>query len=591
MGDFVGRCDELAVLRAELEAVRAGRPRVVVVEGAAGIGKSTLLSRFVADHPDLRMLRASGDEDERLVAGGVVDQLGGSAGSTFAGGVSGLGLSQLADAGPVAVGAWLVTLLGDLQVVDGVVAVVVDDLHWSDLPSAGALLFALRRMRADSVLAVLSVRPGEFDRLGDSWARFVSGDDRVVRVRLGGLSVGEVVALARTLGVHDLPVGAAAQLLEHTDGNPLHCRALLEELGSSALARAGASLPAPRALAGTVLARLGALSGPTQALLSAAAVLGRRWPLATAAGVAGLADPRHAVDEALTAGLVVHQDLGPGAVMAFAHPLIHAAVRDDVGAARSRRLHQSAATLVPAPGNLTHRVAAAVGPDDELADDLERAARDALAAGQTSQAAAWLVQAANASSDRSNGERRLLDAFGELVHCGDVTGASLLWPTVAELPPSARRSALAGHLDLLRGNGGVIEARLVEAWRAHDRRTEAAVGCAAATSLAAYMCVAGRPGEAVAWAERAVAVAADPIARVHALNQAALGLTLAGRGAEGLDRLSWLPADGSEAALAHTDALIIRGMCRLFTDDPAGAVGDLSVGAARLRAGLSLRWA
>jgi hypothetical protein len=67
------------------------------------------------------------------------------------------------------------------------------------------------------------------------------------------------------------------QLLDHTAGNSLHCRALLEELGPDGLTRAGNDLPAPRDLAAVVLARLKALSGPAQGLVTAAAVLGRSW--------------------------------------------------------------------------------------------------------------------------------------------------------------------------------------------------------------------------------------------------------------------------------------------------------------------------
>ncbi len=72
---FVGRAGELAILDAELQAVRAGRPRVVLVEGEAGIGKSSLLSRFVSAQRDVCLLRASGDEAEILLAWGLADQL------------------------------------------------------------------------------------------------------------------------------------------------------------------------------------------------------------------------------------------------------------------------------------------------------------------------------------------------------------------------------------------------------------------------------------------------------------------------------------------------------------------------------------
>ena len=337
-----------------------------------------------------------------------------------------------------------------------------------------------------------------------------------------------------------------------------------------------------------VLTRLRALSEPAQGLVTAAAVLGRRCPLAAAAELAGLVDPLAALDEAAAAGLLAEDRAGSGAAITFAHPLVYAAVRDSIGSARRRRLHQVAATLVPASAALTHRVAAAFGPDDDLAIDLEEAAREAARAGQVAQAAAWLAQASAASTDRGQQERRLLDALAALVGAADVSGALALWPQVAQLGPSARRSALLGHLDLLCARGSVVEAHLLEAWQAHNPDTEPLVGAAAATSLAAYLCTLRRVEEALMWGERAVAASAgDPAARLQALIVVALSLTLAGRGPEGLARLGELPPVAAEVPLELTDGLVMRGMCRLFTDDLTGALGDLSVGMTRLRAGVS----
>jgi predicted ATPase len=336
---FVGRADELAILDAELQAVRAGQPRVVLVEGEAGIGKSSLLSHFVSAQRDVCLLRASGDEAEMLLAWGLADQLLASAGPAAAEGTSPAATWKEADV--MAIGAHMVAALGDLQAGDRVVMVVIDDLHWSDRLSAQALLFALRRMQADRVLALVSARPGELSRLGEGWSRFASGDHRVTRLRLAGLSAGELAAMAARLGVGELSGRAVAQLLDHTGGNSLHCRALLEELGPDGLTRAGDDLPAPRELAAVVLARLTALSGPAQRLVTAAAVLGRSCPLAAAAALAGLDDPVAALDEAAGAGLLVEDRASSGAAIAFAHPLVHAAVRDDLGPARRRRLRQA----------------------------------------------------------------------------------------------------------------------------------------------------------------------------------------------------------------------------------------------------------
>lgn len=586
---FVGRTEELAAFEAALRAVQAGQPRVVLVEGEAGVGKSSLVSHFASQHPDACFLWVSGEESEMSLAWGVVDQLLAAARSAAE---ESAPHAVMKDADPLTAGARLVAVLGDLQAGDKVVVLVVDDLHWSDQPSARALLFALRRMQADRVLALVTVRAGELSRLGEGWSRFASGDHRAARLRLDGLDAGDLAVMARKLGAGELTRRTATLLLDHTGGNSLHCRALLEELGQGGLARAGQDLPAPRALAAIVASRLSALTEAAQRLVTAAAVLGRRCPLAAAAALAGLADPLSALDEAAAAGLLVEDRAAPAADIAFAHSLVHAAVRDGVSPSRTRGLHRAAAMLVPGTAALAHRVAAAAGPDDSLADDLEAAARAAVTAGRTAQAAAWLAQSAAASTGRRDEERRLLDAIAVLVGCSDVAGALALWPSVAELGPSARRSALLGHLDLLCGRGSVVEAHLLEAWQAHDPDTERQVGAAAATSLSAYLVTLQRVEEAIIWGERAIkAGGSDQRARLYALLPVALALALAGRGREALARLDALPAVAIEVPREATDGLVIRGMCRLFTDDPAGAAADLSVAVARLQAGASVRYA
>jgi predicted ATPase len=107
----------------------------------------------------------------------------------------------------MAIGAHMVAALGDLQAGDRVVMVVIDDLHWSDRLSAQALLFALRRMQADRVLALVSARPGELSRLGEGWTRFAGGDHRVTRLRLAGLSAGELAAWPASSASATCPAG------------------------------------------------------------------------------------------------------------------------------------------------------------------------------------------------------------------------------------------------------------------------------------------------------------------------------------------------------------------------------------------------
>ena len=51
LGDqFVGRAGELEALREEFKEAKLRRPRLVLIEGPAGIGKTQLVRRFLADH-------------------------------------------------------------------------------------------------------------------------------------------------------------------------------------------------------------------------------------------------------------------------------------------------------------------------------------------------------------------------------------------------------------------------------------------------------------------------------------------------------------------------------------------------------------
>ena len=214
---------------------------------------------------------------------------------------------------PLAVGADLVGWLGQAGRGQQMVLACIDDLQWADGPSARALLFAVRRLQADPVLVVLSARTGELARLGEGWQRFVAGDHRAGRVRLGGLGPAEVAALGRALGAGEVPRRAVSRLLEETGGNPLYCRAVLEELGTKGRDLGGGELGVPRSLAGVVLLRVGALSPATRQLAAAAAVLGQHCRLAVAAAVAGLDDLDPALEEAMAAGVLIEQPDGMAA--------------------------------------------------------------------------------------------------------------------------------------------------------------------------------------------------------------------------------------------------------------------------------------
>jgi DNA-binding CsgD family transcriptional regulator len=544
-----------------------GHPQVVYLEGEAGSGKSTLLSRFLGSLSDAEVLQAGGAEDESLLSFGVVDQIDPDAAT---------------DPGddPMAVGARLLGFFDRLQADDRVVVLVLDDLQWADRPSLRAVLFALRRLRADRVLIVVSARSGAL--VDGGWARFVGGDSRVLSLRLGGLDAGDLTELAAALGLGQLSHRGASRLAAHTGGHALHCRALLDEIGVAALNERDDGLPAPKELSSVILARVAALSTATQAFVAAAAVLGHHASRAAIASVAQLSGDGDEGDEAVASGLLEADQMR--AELGFPHPLYRAAISDDLSPAVRRQLHARAAAVVVGRQRLAHLVAAAAGPDEHLAGALEAAAVADAELGELV-AAAWAFErSAYLSPDAGERERRLLDAAGVQLLAADNAGAAR---TLAACRGSgARRDALSGLLGVYTGSADA-EHRLLAAWESHDPGTESEIGARAATSLANLMVISGSPDQALVWADRAVdGTAPGSALHTRARVAQAFAMSSAGRSPDGLVVLGLLPERGNEVLAAATDALIMRGMLKLYSDDLAGAIADLGVAAARLRNGL-----
>ena len=416
---------------------------------------------------------------------------------------------------------------------------------------------------------------------GTGWARFVAGDPRATRLRLGGLGPLEVTELARALGLGALSPRGASRLVAHTEGNALYCRALLDEIGVAGLSTEAAGLPAPRELSTVVLARVAGLPASAQAFLAAAAVLGQHAPALMTTAVAGLPAAGPEMDTVIAARLM-REGAAPGE-MAFDHPLYRAAVYADLSPTRRRELHARAAAHVPGRAGLVHRVAATLGPDEALATELQAEAVASRAGGDVGAAAWALEQAASLSCSAGDREARLLDAAMTHLAGADTTAAARALSSCQAA--SARRDALTGLLGVFTCSPHT-EARLLAAWRGHDPGTEGEIGARAATSLTNWLVISGRADQALEWADRAVnATDAGTPLRAMARTAQAYGLAAAGRSREGLAALGFLPGSRSEVQVHDLDILIMRGMLNLYSDDLAGAIADLGVATARLRTG------
>jgi DNA-binding CsgD family transcriptional regulator len=565
---FVGRAAELARLGEHLDAVRGGRARTVVVEGPAGVGKTALLQRFLATAVGgAQVLWVSGDEDEEGRPYAVVDQLTREVGRP-AERLRDL-VEQVPPPHPADVGAAMLELLGSLQD-DGPVVVVVDDAQWADQLSLRSMSFTWRRLYADAVLAVAVVRTDQALRLPEGLRRAAA--ERLALIELEGLSAEELCEMGPVLGVGRLSRATAERLRAHTRGLPIWARALLEELSPQALADQLSELPAPRSFSTLVVAQMIGLSSTAERLVTAVAVLGSSCALDVAATVAGLSDPLEALDEAVCCGLLVERDTPAGRLLHFSHPLVQAAVYDDLRPARRAAMHVAAAAATTGLQALRHRVAAAPAPDPALAGELEAAASDELRQGAFEAAAAHLLAAARVSAPGLARDRRLTRAVNVFLDQLDIVRAASFAEEVASQPSGAPRSHVLGRLAFYAGRHRQAAELLEEAWEL--RGADEALGAQAAAHLAQILILDGEGAQAVTWAARAMDPAAtDSRGAQFAVGLYSAGLGISGRAREAIDLLT----ERADASHAISPAgIIARGILRLWCDDPAGAQVDLS---------------
>src|SRR5262249_3017184 len=266
---------------------------------------------------------------------------------------------------------------------------LVDDAQWLDDSSASALLFAARRIEAEGIAMVFAVREGE-DR------RFEAPG--LPSLRIGGLDAEAARALLESLG-DGIATSVCDQLIEETGGNAL---ALLElpatrtpeQLsGREALAK---PLPIGTGLEAAYLSRLRRLPEPTQALLLFAAAEDSGELAAILRAAASREITRDALEPAERDGLVNVVD----GHLLFRHPLVRSAVYPGTTFAERQRTHTAVADALADTGGdrrAWHLAAAAEGPDEDIARELEASAERAALRGGHAAAATALEKAAGLS--------------------------------------------------------------------------------------------------------------------------------------------------------------------------------------------------
>jgi DNA-binding CsgD family transcriptional regulator/type II secretory pathway predicted ATPase ExeA len=405
------RDHELAALAAAARSARAGEGRMVVVEGPAGIGKTTMLrsARAAMEHAGLVALTARGIELEREFAFGAVRQLLERAArdgvpalfdgpAALAAPLLGAEVPPGAPAPPTSNEAsyavlhglyWLTVHLARRQPL----ALIVDDAHWLDASSLRYLAYLGARLEGTAAIVVLATRRGE-PGASPLLAELTQPDETLV-LRLAPFSASASEELVRAALPHAEPQLARA-LHAATTGNPLFLRQLLEALAEAGPAQSGDVLQrTPAGVRAAVAARIARLPPAARALAQAVAVLGTDVLLRHAAALARL--------DAEAAGLAADQLsdaalLEPGRPLRFVHPIVRSALLDDLAPGSLSSAHAGAAHLLAADRAPAERVAAhllAVEPrsDAWLCRTLVEAARHALERGAPEAAVTYLHRA------------------------------------------------------------------------------------------------------------------------------------------------------------------------------------------------------
>ena len=366
------RDKELAALAGAIADAAAGHGTFVLVEGPAGIGKTTLLRAACAlasaDGPEVltaRGLALEGDFPYGIVRQLIEPVLAGAAPDDWPGlldGAAGLaarvfdwaGVASAGDDSPYATMHGLYWLIANLAARRPLV-IAVDDAHWADAPSLRWLAHLAERVEELPVALLLATRtaPDEPALLAG-----LRACPAIQPFRLSPLSPGSTTVLIREQFATDAAADLCRACHASTGGNPF----LLESLAAALRAVDGprADLTAqvgtvgPQQVARSVLRRVGLIGDGACRLARAVAVFGGPVPLRLAAILAGLE-----LGEAarLADSLRAADVLAPGPVLEFAHPIVRMAIYESIPPGERALAHASTARLLDREGAGAERLA------------------------------------------------------------------------------------------------------------------------------------------------------------------------------------------------------------------------------------------
>ncbi len=454
--DLLGRASECALLDGLIRDIRRGESRSLVLRGEAGIGKTALLEYLIAAAPDLMVVRAVGVESEMELAyaslhqlcGPLLHQLESLPGPQRQALEIVFGLSAGAAPDRFLVALAVLSLLSEVSE-ERPVLCVVDDAQWLDQTSALTLAFVARRLLAEPVGLVFAARePGDQLR-------------HLPDLDVGGLHDGDARALLSSAVRVRLDEQVRDRIVAETRGNPLALLELPRGLSAPELAGFGTAAVSalPSRIEESFRRRIAALPEQTRRLLLIAAAdpLGEpilAWRAAELQGIGAEAAAPAAEAELCEFGTRVR----------FRHPLVRAAAYRAGSLDERRRAHAAIAEATDAEADpdrrAWHHAHASAGPDDAVADELERSAVRARARGGQAAAAAFLERSADLTLDPAVRAERAL-AAAEASYLAGSEEDALRLAGVAERGP--RNEFHRARVDVLRGRVATIQRRVSDA--------------------------------------------------------------------------------------------------------------------------------